>query len=145
MINNAALRTELRLIEDYLSGEKVTELSINKPGEVFIEEAGTITQQENKDLTFDRLMSMATLIASANEQSINETKPILSGSLPDGERVQILIPPCVEPGHVCMSIRKPSGVRFTLEDYKKAGAFDGVKVSDGLSLTPPRPGIGATA
>mgnify|MGYP002700186574 CR=1 FL=1 len=136
MINNTALNAELKVIKEFLSGDNVTEVSINQPGELFVEDSGEIKRFEVPEITFEKLHSLATLVASSNGQSINETKPILSGSLPDGERIQIVIPPCVEPGHVCISIRKPSGISFSLEDYKKAGAFDGVKVSDGLELTP---------
>lgn len=135
MVNNTALNSELREIRELLSGENVTEISINSPGMAFVEASGKITPHAVPSLTFDRLMLLATLIASSNGQSINETKPILSGSLPDGERIQVVIPPCVEPGHVCMSIRKPSGVSFSLADYKNAGAFDGVVISDGKSLS----------
>ncbi len=134
-INNTALNAELRVIKEFLSGDNVTEVSINQPGELFVEDSGEIKRFDVPELTFEKLHSLATLVASSNGQSISETKPILSGSLPDGERIQVVIPPCVEPGHVCISIRKPSGISFSLEDYKKAGAFDGVKVSDGLELT----------
>lgn len=130
-MSDAALLTELRLIKNFIAGDGVSELSINKPGTVFIEDSGAITSHPCPELTFDKLMSMATLIASFNNQSINEQKPLLSGSLPGGERIQIVIPPCVEPNKVCMSIRKPTGVAFTLDDYKKSGAYDGVKISDG--------------
>ena len=135
MVNNTALNAELRTIKEFLSGDNVTEVSINRPGEIFIEASGEITRHEAPELTYDKLHSLATLIASSNGQSINEQKPMLSGSLPDGERIQIVIPPCVEPGNICMSIRKPSGISFSLDDYKQAGAFDSVKVSDGLELT----------
>lgn len=134
MINNTALNAELKIIKEFLSGENVTEVSINQPGELFVEDSGEIKRYEVPELTFGKLQSLATLVASSNGQSINETKPILSGSLPDGERIQIVIPPCVEPGNVCISIRKPSGISFSLDDYKKSGAFDSVKVSDGLGL-----------
>ena len=133
-MSNAALLTELRLLKDYLVGDSVTELSINKPQEVFVEDAGIITRHENKDLTYERLSSLATLIASSNGQSLDERTPILSGSLPDGERVQIVIPPCVEQGHICISIRKPTGIAFSLDDYKKSGAFDAVKITAANSI-----------
>ena len=134
-MNNTALKAELKVIQKFLSGDNVTEVSINQPGELFVEDAGEIKRYKVPEITFGKLQSLATLIASSSGQSINETKPLLSGSLPNGERIQIVIPPCVEPDHVCMSIRKPSSIRFSLNDYKKAGAFDGVKVSDGLELT----------
>jgi len=133
-MSNAALLTELRLLNDYLVGDNVTELSINKPQEVFVEDAGIITRHKNKELTYERLSSLATLIASSNGQSLDERTPILSGSLPDGERVQIVIPPCVEQGQICISIRKPTGIAFSLDDYKKSGAFDAVKITAANSI-----------
>lgn len=130
-----ALNTQLAPLKDYLARPNVTELSINKPGEIFVEEDGTITRYDMEALNFDRLMSLATLIASYNGQSINETTPLLSGSLPDGERVQLVIPPCVEQGRVCVSIRKPTVMDYSLEWYEKNGAFDEAKVTKSLGMT----------
>ncbi|MES9903252.1 MAG: P-type DNA transfer ATPase VirB11 [Sedimenticola sp.] len=134
-MNNTALNVELREIKKYLEGENVTEVSINRPGELFVEDDGEIKCYEVPSLTYNKLHSLATLIASSNGQSINEAKPTLSGSLPDGERIQIVIPPCVESGTVCMSIRKPASRAFKMEDYQQNGAFDEVKISDGKEIT----------
>lgn len=134
-MSQIALRNALKPLHAFLQRDWVTEVSINRPGEVFVEEKGDITRHEVPELTFDKLYSLATLIASANGQSINETTPLLSGSLPDGERVQVVVPPCVEKGIVCMSIRKPTVLSYTLDDYEKNGAFDRTVISQNLGAT----------
>jgi len=130
-----ALENELKPLQRFLVMPNVTEISINKPKEVFVEENGEIVRHDMPELTFERLMSLATLIASKNGQSINETTPLLSGSLPGGERVQLVIPPCVEPHHVALSIRKPTVMNFSLDVYEKSGAFDSVTVTQDLTVT----------
>ena len=71
-----ALENELKPLHRFLQTPGVTEISINKPTEVFIEDAGSITRHIVPELTFARLMSLATLIASQNGQSINEKTTI---------------------------------------------------------------------
>lgn len=130
-----ALNNELKSINKFLGRDGVTEVSINKPYEVFVEEFGEINRYDAPELSFEKLLSLSTLIASQNGQSINERTPLLSGSLPDGCRVQIVIPPCVENGNVCFSIRKPTTKAFTLKGYEEAGAFDNVAVSQAYEIT----------
>ena len=43
-------------------------------------------------------------------------KPILSATLNNGERVQVVIPPATKKGKISITIRKPSKVRYKLED-----------------------------
>jgi len=135
-MSEAAIRTHLKPLQDFLQRPGVTEISINKPGEIFVEEAGKIERHEiPQGLDYDSLSDLAQLIASSNNQSINTTKPLFSGSLPDGERVQIVAPPCVEPGHVAFSIRKPTVLAFSLKKYEEMGAFENVTVSNDLALS----------
>jgi type IV secretion system protein VirB11 len=47
--------------------------------------------------------------------------------LPDGERIQIIIPPACETGSISLTIRKPSLTRFALDDYVKSGRFKTAK------------------
>lgn len=55
---------------------------------------------------------------------ISEEKPLLSATLPNGYRIQIVFPPACEIGQIIYSIRKPSGMNLTLDEYAKMGAFD---------------------
>jgi type IV secretion system protein VirB11 len=74
-------------------------------------------------LTLERCLSLANAIATYTEQAIGPQRPILSATLPGGERVQIVVPPAVESGTVSLSIRRPSSSIKTLEEYRSSGAF----------------------
>jgi type IV secretion system protein VirB11 len=53
---------------------------------------------------------------------------LLSATLPNGYRVQIVFPPACEQGCVVISIRKPSSLKWNLDDYEKMGMFDATSV-----------------
>jgi type IV secretion system protein VirB11 len=70
------------------------------------------------------------LVAQATEQRLSEEEPLLSATLPSGYRIQIVFPPACEQGCVVMSIRKPSSLKWTLDDYEKMGMFDSTSVGE---------------
>lgn len=67
------------------------------------------------------------MIASYSNQKLDEETPILSATLPNGERIQIAIPPASLENTVTFTIRRPSSLTFTLDDYERQGAFDQCK------------------
>ena len=79
------------------------------------------------DLTYEDALALAESVATSRDQEINASSPILSADLPNGERVQFNIPPSVDRGICAISIRIPSKIDFTLNDYVKQGMFDIVK------------------
>ncbi|MEH0830979.1 P-type DNA transfer ATPase VirB11 [Anaplasma bovis] len=119
----AALETYLEPFKDLFAEEGVNEISINKECEVWVENRGEIRQERIESLTIAHLKALSRLIAQATEQKISEETPLLSASLPNGFRVQIVFPPACEGDKVALSIRKPSTVQLSLEDYEKMGAF----------------------
>lgn len=124
MGNFAALETFLLPLHAIFAEEGVAEVSINKPGEVWVERYGEMTQHDVPELTLEHLMNLGRLVAQSTEQVVSEEKPLLSATLPNGYRIQVVFPPACEIGTVAMSIRKGMSLQLTLEDYKKMGAFD---------------------
>lgn len=118
------VRELLRPLLRYLALPGATEIVVNRPQEVYIEIGATWQHHLAPDLTLDRLTALATAIATATEQEIGPHHPILSAMLPDGERVQIVLPPAVELGTVSISIRRPSAWIKTLDEYDAEGAFN---------------------
>lgn len=109
----------------------VTEIAVNRPGEVFCERSGRWERHPVKALTYEHLVSLGTAIASYFQLELAETNPILSAVLPNGERVQVVRPPACEHGTVSVTIRKPSHAARTLADYEKAKFFSRIRpVSD---------------
>ena len=118
------LASFLTPIQHHLERPEVIELCINRPQELFIETYDGWKVERIEALTFAHLSSFATTVATFTKQSIGPTKPILSGSLPGGERIQIVMPPAVPDGTVSITIRKPAKRTFTLDDYEQSGMFD---------------------
>lgn len=104
--------------------EGATEVSINRPGEAFVEIGPEWKRFDAPDLTLERLLALANAIATYTDQEIGPQKPILSAMLPGGERIQIVLPPAVEQDTVSMSIRRPSPSIKTLDQYEREGAFN---------------------
>lgn len=113
----------LRPLKPWLEEDGVSEISINKPGFVWIEAAGKPREMfEVPALTADLLEQLSRQIAAATDQIVNEEKPLLSAALPSGERVQVVAPPAA-PNGFAFSIRKQVLRNMSLNDYAKQGAF----------------------
>lgn len=115
-------------IQKYLDMEGVSEIIINKPNEIILEDSSGWQYFEESGATQENLMTLATTLATYNSAGVIDTQhPIKSLVLPDGERSQIIIPPACMAGTFSMTIRKPSLTRFTLGDYVKSGRFKTAK------------------
>jgi type IV secretion system protein VirB11 len=123
----AALETYLQPFKSIFSEEGVNEVMINKPGEAWVEKRGDQRKEIIPQIDIDHLLGLGRLIAQSTEQVISEEKPLLSATLPNGYRIQIVFPPACEPNSVAMSIRKGSHMQLTLDDYDKMGAFHNTK------------------
>jgi len=120
-------------LRKFLTDESLTEVCVNRPREVWTEGRDGWQQYDAPALSFNHCRKLATLIASYNGKAISNDKPVLSAALPDGERVQVIIPPACEPNTVSITIRKPSMIDKTLDELDAEGAFEEfADVDDGL-------------
>jgi len=125
-MSDVAIHTFLRPLAPFLAQDGITEISINRPEEVWIEKKGEMERHAVPELDFAHIRTLANLVAKYSEQQISEQTPLLSATLPGGYRVQIVLPPAVEAGQVAISIRKQALLDISLEDYEKLGAFEGI-------------------
>jgi type IV secretion system protein VirB11 len=123
-LNVTALETYLKPLYLLFDEDGVNEISINKPLEAWVEKKGDIRKENVPQLNFEHLKSLALLVAQSTEQIISEENPLLSGTLPNGFRIQVVISPACEAGTIGISIRKPSTMNLDLDAYEKLGAFD---------------------
>jgi len=121
---HAALEAYLVPFKTLFAEDGVNEIMINKIGEAWVENRGDLRIEKMPALDIDHLMGLGRLVAQSTDQMVSEEKPLLSATLPNGYRIQIVFPPACEQGTVAMSIRKGSSLQLTLDDYKKMGAFD---------------------
>jgi type IV secretion system protein VirB11 len=122
----AYLQNFLEPLAEYLGREDVTDIYVNRPGELWLETAaGGIERLAAPDLTAKALDRLARQIAAFAHQGVSREHPILSASLPDGARVQIVIPPATR-GSVAMAIRKHLVMDRSLNDYAADASLNDV-------------------
>lgn len=108
----------------YLAEQDVTDIFINRPGELWIERLGTPPECVIvPTLTPDALWRLARQIAQFSHQAISRVHPLISATLPGGERIQIIAPPATR-GDIAVAIRKHIVRDFDLADYERSGALD---------------------
>jgi type IV secretion system protein VirB11 len=124
-----ALDTFLEPLKQLFAEEGIQEISINRPGEAWVEKFGDMRQEMLPSMTIDHMRQLAHLVAQSTSQMISEEKPLLSATLPGGYRIQIVFPPACADNGIAMSIRKQIGLSFNLNDYEKMGAFAQTKTA----------------
>jgi type IV secretion system protein VirB11 len=134
--SGVALRTFLGPLAPLLTRTEINEVSINRPGEVFVDDAGRMERLAIPALSCEHLQRLASLIAYETHQVINEERPLLSAWLPTGQRVQVVMPPACEAGTVVMSFRRQAERQYTLEDYEAQGMFANVEIVRDDALSP---------
>ena len=111
-------------IAEFLARDDITEVLINRPKELWIEDSKGFTKYET-EFTCQDLMQLANALCIYNNK--HDLPNILTQSvrLPDGERGHIIIPPACEQDTVVFAIRKPSKSRFSLKSYVDTGRLSG--------------------
>lgn len=122
------LERHLSPLDEYLRDTEISEISINKPGMVFVEKNGSISSHNNSALTFDYLTDLSIFLGNYNKKPINSDSPHFSGTMPGGHRIQIVIPPVTESGIIAMSIRKQVCHNFGLDELNNKGIFDKINL-----------------
>jgi type IV secretion system protein VirB11 len=117
------LRAYLAPLVGMLARPDVTDIYVNRPGEIWIETTtGTIERHEAPGLDEATLARLARQIAALSHQGISREHPLLSATLPDGARAQVVAPPATR-GPLALAIRKHVSPDLALDDYVAAGAF----------------------
>jgi type IV secretion system protein VirB11 len=108
----------------WLSREDVTEIIVNRPGEIWIEAAGEAQMLRVAIPTVDdRLIQrLAEQVARVSHQGVNRGSPLLAATMPDGARVQFVAPSATR-DHWAMAIRRHRLVDLPLDAYDR-GALD---------------------
>ena len=123
----SALCLNLRALRPLLANAEVMELCINRPMEAFLETRAGWRCEPLPFADFEWCTRFAKLVANSTHQRIDATAPLLSASLPSGERVQIVIPPATTAGCVAIAIRRPADQVWSIEELAQRGIFGGTR------------------
>ena len=113
-------------ILEYMSSPDVTEICINKPGEIYLETRQGWQRIDVPSLNFERARQFCTAVVNESNtgQRITDTDPVVSLTFPTGQRAQFVIPPACDAGKVSITIRLPSKHTKSLQQYQEDGFFD---------------------
>ncbi|MEM8772417.1 MAG: P-type DNA transfer ATPase VirB11 [Pseudomonadota bacterium] len=112
------LRSFLKPFAAWLDDPDVTEIMINQPGEIWIERSGATKFERVEDPGVSNLLlqRLATQIARVSHQAINREQPLMSSTLPTGERIQFAGPPAAGENWA-LSIRRHVVSNIALSDF----------------------------
>ena len=118
------LRSCLAPFEWAFARPDVTDIYVNRPGEVWIETlGGSIEHHEDTSIGEVTLARLARQIAALTHQGISREHPLLAATLPDGSRIQIVAPPATR-GPLALAIRRQVAASLTLQDYEVNDSFE---------------------
>lgn len=109
-------------LEILLKDNEVSDIMINGPKHVFVEKQGRLQRSDVVFRDNDHLMQILDRIVSKVGRRVDETSPMVDARLPDGSRLNAVIPPLALDG-ASLSIRKFGSNPLALEDLLKFGAF----------------------
>lgn len=109
-------------LEELLADESVTEIMVNGPNKIYIEQAGRTFLSKVRFRDEQHLLTVAKRIARQVGRALDEQRPYVDARLLDGSRVNIVIPPVSLDG-TTISIRKFPKDTLKLSDLQRFGAL----------------------
>jgi pilus assembly protein CpaF len=109
-------------LETYLADESVSEIMVNGPNQIYIERGGKLIRVAERFTNADSLMRVIERIVTPLGRRIDEGVPMVDARLPDGSRVNAIIPPLSLIGPI-LTIRKFAKQRFSMDRLVEIGSL----------------------
>ena len=110
------------ILDSIISDDAITEIMINGPDEIFIEKAGKLHKINERFESQKRLEDIIQRIVGLAGREVNQSNPICDTRLPDGSRVNVVLPPVALCGPT-MTIRKFSKTPMTIGKLIQYGSI----------------------
>lgn len=134
-ISTSTLDLHLQPIADLLKNDSITEIVVNRPGEVLLERRHGWEAVQQPALSYAWCEGLTMLLRNRANQNLTENWPLLGAQMPGGLRVQVVVPPAVEAGRISLTIRRPNMQVLPLNDIIGGGAFDQTRCEQSLLLS----------
>ncbi len=120
------------LLDSIIKDDTITEVMINGPGHIFIEQDGRLRQLDKQFESQRKLEDVIQRIVAMAGREVNQANPICDTRLPDGSRVNVVLPPIARYGPT-VTIRKFSSDPMTMEKLIRYGSIT-EEIADNLEL-----------
>lgn len=112
----------LGLLDSIIKDDQITEVMINGPEDIFIEKEGKLFKLDQKFDDEKQLEDIIQKIVGQAGREVNQANPIVDTRLPDGSRVNVVLPPISLNG-ATVTIRKFSKTPMTIGQLLKFGSI----------------------
>ncbi|WP_413291591.1 CpaF family protein [Bdellovibrio sp. HCB337] len=126
-IVNSDWKSEAGPIKVFLNDKTVSEIMVNRWDKIFIERNGKIVEAEHHFTNAEALMRLVRALAVAVGKELNRRFPYIDARLPDGSRLNLVVPPVSLEGP-SITIRKASDSVLSYQDLINRGSIDGKAV-----------------
>ncbi len=109
-------------LDPLLEDENITEIMVNGPNQIYVERNGKLFQVDTAFEDEEHLMRIILRMVAPLGRRIDESQPMVDGRLPDGSRINAIIPPLSLVGPV-LTVRKFAKEPFTVEDLINFGTM----------------------
>lgn len=109
-------------LEPLLSDDSVNDILVNGPEDVFIEVSGVLQKAQTRFIDDDHVVRVIRRILAPLGRRLDESSPMVDARLPDGSRVNAIIPPIALKGP-SLSIRKFTQKHLTAQDLVNSGSM----------------------
>lgn len=120
------------LLDSIIKDDTITEVMINGPENIFIEQNGRLTKLDKQFESQRKLEDVIQRIVGLAGREVNQANPICDTRLPDGSRVNVVLPPIALCGPT-VTIRKFSKTPMTIEKLIQYGSITR-EIADKLEL-----------
>jgi pilus assembly protein CpaF len=111
-------------LETFLNDQTITEIMVNGPSLVYVEKQGKLIESNVKFVDNDHVQKIINKIVEPLGRHVDQNSPMVDARLPDGSRVNAVVPPCAVDGPT-ITIRKFSRTPFTMQDLIQFGSLNG--------------------
>ncbi len=113
---------KLDVLQELVDDPQVTEIMINGPDKIFIEQNGRLTESELRFDSVEKLQNVIQQIVSDCNRTVNEASPIVDARLENGARVNVVLNPVALNGPI-VTIRRFPDKPITMEDLVSFGSI----------------------
>jgi len=102
-------------LEDFLADPEINDIMVNNKDEIFIEKRGKIILTNKRFISNEQVRATIDRIIAPLGRRVDESAPMVDARLPDGSRINAIIPP-LSLGGPMITIRKFAQERYTVDD-----------------------------
>ncbi|VEJ10198.1 CpaF family protein [Actinobacillus delphinicola] len=109
-------------LRSLMEDDTVNDILVNGPKDVWVERQGILEKTDKYFISNEQLTDIARRLVSTVGRRIDDGSPLVDSRLPDGSRLNVVIPPIALDG-TCISIRKFSKNKKSLQELMKFGSM----------------------